>query len=121
MIFLTQVSTFESVTKLIGVIVLFIIILVLASFSAKWLGKSSLVNPHTRNISIVEAFRINPNKILEIIKVGDKYLLIGISKDHIEYLTELTEDELSLEDDESKGTTDMNFKKIFDKFTKSAK
>lgn len=47
-----------------------------------------------KNIQVVETFRVNNNKFIQIIQVGKKYLVISVCKDVINILTELTEEEL---------------------------
>lgn len=58
-------------------------------------GKSS-------NIKVVESASIGFNNSVCIIKTGDKYVLIGITKDKITYLTDLNADSLNFETDEFK-------------------
>lgn len=47
-----------------------------------------------KNIQVVETFRVNNNKFIQIIQVGKKYLVISVCKDVINILAELTEEEL---------------------------
>jgi flagellar protein FliO/FliZ len=42
-----------------------------------------------KNMQIVETMRLTNNKYLQIVKVAEEYLVISISKDHVELLTRL--------------------------------
>lgn len=47
-----------------------------------------------RNITVIETFKLTTNKYIQIVKAGEKYLVIGIAKDTITMLTELSEEEI---------------------------
>jgi len=79
--------------ELLGMLIIFILILVATYYTTKWIGKSDIVNGSARNIIVLETYRISPGKVIQIVKTGKKYLVIGVTKEHIEMLTELSEDE----------------------------
>lgn len=88
-------STWENLLQLFGLTVVFILILIATYYTTKWVGKNTKIQPHANNIKVVETFRLSQSKYIQIIKAGtDKYLVIAVSKDSVELLTELTEDEL---------------------------
>lgn len=113
------VSSFESITSLIGLIAIFLLILAAAYFLTKWLGKTNFLQNSNRNITLVESFRINQTSFIQIIKIGSRYFVIGISKDHIEYLAEMEEEELKFPSfDVQKNTGSIDFKDILEKIKK---
>ncbi len=89
MIMVTQTSTIENIFQLLGLIIVFFLILVAAYFTSRLTGKSAVSNLKNRNIKVIETYRLGPNRFLQIIEVSGTYILIGVSKDNIEYLTEL--------------------------------
>lgn len=113
-------STFNSIFQLLTVLFIFIIVLVLTYFTTRWIASYEKFQQTGKNLEIVESIRVSNNKIVEILRVGhDKYIIIGISKDHIERLGELSEDELVIKEDSSdssfsdfKGNTYKKFKDI---------
>ena len=66
-----------------------------------------------RNIQVIETFRLTTNKYIQIIKTGEKYLVIGIGKDTITMLTELSEEEIQLVDNPESGN--IKFQDILEK------
>lgn len=102
----------NSIWKLLGLILLCAVIIIACYYTTKFVGKRSqgMQSPNGgRNIKSLETFRVAPNKFLQLIKCGDKYLLIGITKDRIKLLSEIDGDSLLLE---TKGTQHKKFKDI---------
>lgn len=115
MIFLS--ATGESVFQLFVVLFLFIAVLGLTYFSTKWIAgyqKAATVN---KNLEVVETIRLANNRYVQIIRAGsDKYFVVGIGKDEMVSLGEVSKDELVVESDNDSATP-VSFKKVMDKFT----
>lgn len=114
MIYLFQgSSTIRNLAELFGLLLVFIIILVLAYYTSKWIGKNGagIVN-NNHNITIIETLRLSQTKYLQIIKVADKYIVIAVSKDHVEFLTEIDGDQLVNLDGDKEP---LSFKEILSK------
>lgn len=113
------ISRSESLLSLLGVFIIFLITLAAAYFTTKWIGKSNLLQSGNRNIKIIETFRLSQTKTIHIVKIGDKYIAIGVSKEHMEFLTELTKEELNLlSETENKTGGGIDFKEVLAKFQK---
>lgn len=118
----TGVTRAESILNMLGILVLFIIIVTAAYYVTKWVGKTAMVQQANSNISIVETFRIGQNKFIQIVKIGSKYVAVGISKDTMEKLAELQEEDLVLEPAEGKkNITAPDFRELLDKMKKKEK
>lgn len=95
MVLLEISSGWESFFQLVGILLIFLFVLVLTYLVTKWIaGYQQGITLH-RNIQVMETFRVNNNKFIQIIQVGKKYLVISVCKDTINVLTELTEDQLT--------------------------
>ncbi|HHU70964.1 MAG TPA: flagellar biosynthetic protein FliO [Clostridiales bacterium] len=105
-------STSNSIWELIGLVLLLIVILIATYYTTKFVGRVKGNQIKTGNFELIDSYRIAPNKMLQIIKVSDKYLVIAISKDTIEFITELEEDRVTLRDEVP--TNKESFKKVFD-------
>lgn len=97
MLLAVGISSLDSFVKLLGVLVIFLLVLALSYVSAKWLGGSGFLVQRSRNISIVESYKLGPNKLIQIVKIGKRYYALGVGKDTVELLSEIPEDELNLE------------------------
>lgn len=92
----SQGSRFESIWQLISVSIIFLIVLGLSYFTTRWISKIQKKQTFNKNIEVIETFKITTNKYVQIIRTGEKYLVIAIAKDNISMLTELTEQQLNL-------------------------
>lgn len=111
-------SAGESIFELIVVLVIFVGILLLTYYTTKWIAgyqKGRMVN---QNLELIETLKITNNKYVQIIRAGkDKYLVIGVGKDEISRLGELTEDEVKLLSEDASEEKDT-FRNILDSFRK---
>lgn len=67
-----------------------------------------------RNIRVIETARIANNKLIQIVKTGEIYLVIAIGKDEVRVLAQLTAEQLSElpADDGESGMNTENFQEI---------
>ena len=87
-------STTNNVLQLLGLVVLLIIILIAAYYSSRFVGRYKLGQLKNSNIQVIEIHRISNSKMLQIIKIANKYVAIGVSKDNITFITEIDEGEV---------------------------
>ncbi|SHL96413.1 flagellar protein FliO/FliZ [Anaerosporobacter mobilis DSM 15930] len=88
-------STIRNIAELFGLLLVFVLILVLAYYTSKWIGKTGAgMTTKNHNITIIETLRLSQTKYLQIIKIANKYIVIAVSKDHVEYLTDIDGDQL---------------------------
>lgn len=106
-------SSFSNIVNTVVLIFVFIIIIVLAYFSTRLVGKfqNNIISTKS-NIKIIEYFKVGNNKFIAIVKIGEKYYSLGIGKDTINLLSEIDKEEIK-ENDISNRT--ISFKEIFDK------
>ena len=91
----TSKGLVNSVGQLITVILIFILVLAITYFTTKWIAGYQRKNYITKNVQVVETFRLSNSKYLQIIKAGGKCLLIAVSKDNVTMLTELDPDSVT--------------------------
>ena len=107
-------TTSDNLVQLLGLVLLLIFILAAAYYTSRFIGKLKLGQLKNSNFSVIDTYRISPNKMLQIVKVGNKFLVISTSKDNVNYITELEESEVQLRE---VGTGDkQSFKQILEKF-----
>ncbi|MBR5360023.1 MAG: flagellar biosynthetic protein FliO [Lachnospiraceae bacterium] len=110
-------STFDgtnSVLQFLTLLFIFIFIIGITYFTVRWMGRIGQGQSKYSNIEVIETRRITNNKFLQIIKAGDKYLLISVGKDEINMISELNGDSLELEPENSSEQS-MSFSSILDK------
>lgn len=106
----------SSVSQLLTVLLIFIFVLVLTYWTTRFAGNYKKQQMTGRNIQVMETVGISASKYLQIIKIGSKYFVIGISKDTITYLCEINGEELDFSNSSGAGES---FKSILEKLKKS--
>ena len=112
MVFLSfGASGVESVLKLIGLIILCVIIIAASYFTTRFVGKRQSGAGGESNFKSLDIYRINQNKYLQLIAVGTRYFVIAVSKDNVQLIAELDEDDITYWRSEKK----VSFKDIMSK------
>ena len=114
----STVSMLRNLGQLIWVLVLFVLVLLLTLLTTRWIAKYQQGQLHNQNLKIIETLKVSPNGYIQIIRAGDVYLVISVSKDHIEKLAEITPDQLAADTVDTTGQKiDMgeSFHDILDK------
>ncbi|MBS7338963.1 MAG: flagellar biosynthetic protein FliO [Suilimivivens sp.] len=86
----------DSYIQFMTVLILFVLVLGIAYAVTRWIAKTQQGRVTAGNLEVIETCRITSNKYVQIIRAGDKYLVIAVGKDEIHMLAQLSEDELVL-------------------------
>mgnify|MGYP002508903776 CR=1 FL=1 len=104
----------SSFAQLITLLIVFVFVLALTFYATKWMAKIQKKQFKNSNIRVIETFRLNNTKYIQIVKLGEKYVAIAVGKDTVTYLTELDESELDLTK-AMEGTSNLEFHEILKK------
>ena len=88
-------SWLNNVGQLIQILILFVIVLLITLLTTRWIARYQQGQMHNQNLKIIETLKISANSYIQIIEAGDVYLVIAVTKDHIEKLAEIREDQLT--------------------------
>lgn len=108
-----HLSHTNSILQLIASVFILIFILVAAFYTTKFISRLSLGKLKNSNFKVIDTYRISPNKFVQIVKIGNKFIVIAIGKDTINYITELDEAEVLIREENVK--VDLSFKQILEK------
>lgn len=105
--------TDNAVFQFITVTLIFVVVLALTYFTTRWVGSYQKKQMSYGTIKIIESYRLSSNKVMNIVKAGDKCFLIAVCKDTVTLIGEVNEDTLEL-----KSTTDgsESFGTVFSRF-----
>lgn len=92
----TNINWFNMLGQFFFLIFLFALILFGAYYVTRWFGRFQYQNYQGSNIKVLESVVIGSQKMLQLIQVGNHIYLIGISKDHIAYLTEIEKEAIQI-------------------------
>lgn len=94
-----------SIGKLIVLIILCVVIIVACYYTTKFVGRKQLGRYAKSNFKNIDIYRINGNKYLQIIQVGNRYFCISVSKDNISVIAELNKEDIVNWPPEAKNTS----------------
>lgn len=102
----------SSSAQFITVLLIFLFVVAITYFTTRYIAGYQKNLVRTGNMELVESLRISNNKYLQIVKTGNKYLVIAVCKDTVTFLTELEESELIISQEEAVG---LDFKGLLEK------
>lgn len=108
-----ELQTNDNLWQLVGLVLLLVVILIAAYYTTKFIGGIKLGQLKNSNFKVIESYRISPTKVIQIVKIGNKIIVIAIGKDTIHYITELDESEVVFSED--KFIQKQSFKQILEK------
>ena len=107
----------ESFFRLIVTLFMFIFVVVVCYIATVWIGNFQKGKIGKGNIEVIEIHRITNNKYIEIVRIGKNYYVLSVSKDRIEKLDILDEDNIKLPETTSANVNE-SFAQIFEKLKK---
>lgn len=111
-------STVQSIIELVVLIIIFVIVLVVCYYTTRFVAGRQMVQKRLGNFEIIETFPIAQNKYLQLIRMGDKYVVISVSKDTVSYVTELKEEEICRIQNNTSTIAGKSFKEVLSGFSK---
>ena len=109
------VTTGENIFRLIVVLAIFIGVLAITVFATRWIASYQRGLTKNTNFDVIDAISVGTSQRLQIIKVGkERYFIIGVGKEEITFISEISEDEL-LKKEPAEFGGGKNFAEIFEK------
>jgi flagellar protein FliO/FliZ len=85
----------NSVVELITVLVIFLFVLFITYYVTRWIAGYQKTKTSQGNLSVLEAIRVSNSQTIQLLRAGEKkYIVVGISKEHMTVLATLTPEEL---------------------------
>ena len=106
-------DTAKSVSQFFTLLVIFAIVLAVTYFTTSYIANFQKGKTAGSNIELLEAARLNQRQYVQIVRIGDKYYALAISKDNVTVIGELTEDNLNLEAPQNTATKFADILKNF--------
>ena len=106
----------NGIAQLITVAVLFILVLALTYFTTRFVGRYQKGQLSGNNIQVIDMLRLSQNKLVQIVRVGEKYFAVAVCKDTVTLLGEVDGDKLVIKE---QGTaSNMEFENLLKRFRK---
>lgn len=97
---LTSQGRFDGVVQLITVLIIFVLVLFITLYVTRWIAGFQKQQMNGSNMKVIETMRLTPNQFMQIVKIGEQYLAIAVSKDQVTVLTKLDEAEINLSEND---------------------
>lgn len=108
-------DSLDNILQLLSAIVIFCLVLAVTYLTARWIGQYQKKQLSGKNIRVLESTQIAAGKYLQIVKIGKKYAVIGISKDTITKIADLEEDDLEVFLQQADTSKQESFQEILNK------
>ena len=97
----TNKNSWSSILSMLGqfflLIIVFLIIIFLAYYVTKWVSSIKYKGSKNSNFKIIESIGVGYQASMQIIKVGDKCILIGVTKENIAFICDVNEASINCE------------------------
>lgn len=107
-------TTSNNLLELLGLVLILVFILAVTYITTRFIGRYKQGQLKSSNFQVIDTYRISQNKMLQLVRIGDKYIVIAISKDQITYMTEIDETQVIFRED--KTLDKQSFKQVFEYF-----
>lgn len=104
----------SSYAQFITVLLVFVVVLGITALTTKWIAGYQKQQGANVNIQVIETTRIANNKYIQIIRAGEKYMVVAVCKDTVTMLCELPGEMLR----EGGSVQGFRFKDFFDRAVK---
>lgn len=96
---LSVATEMDGYVQFMTVLILFVFVLAITYLVTRWIANYQKNRAGSGNLEIIETCRVASNKYIQIVRAGEKYLVIGIGKDEVHMLSELSAVELELKEE----------------------
>ncbi len=83
--------------QLFVIVASFVFILVLAAYTTKWVASARNFTQRKSYLKVVEGVSLGLQAGLQLVKVGERYFLLGVTKEQITFIAEIPKDEIPLQ------------------------
>jgi len=112
-------STGNAIGEIIRFVLVFVAVLFLAYYVTRVIGTSKRGGfKRGTNIRMLEGAKAGPQGAVQIVRVGTKYFLLGITKENITFLTEISESDIDISLYEQATAPVVPFSKVLNRFYK---
>ena len=87
-------------------------------YTTRFVAGRQLVQKKIGNFEVIETFPLSQNKYLQLVRMGNKYVVISVTKDSVTRITELEESEVC-QMQKSTSVSGKSFKEVLSGLSKN--
>ena len=89
----------DSFVQFITVLFIFVLVLAVTYFVTRWIGNLGRQQGKSGNIEVIESARISPGVYVEIVRIGQRYVALSVSKDSSAFICDIPKEDIVIDDD----------------------
>ena len=89
------------IVDVVILLITFVVILAACILTTRLVAGRQMMKGKNKNIVPIETYQIAPNKYLQIVQIGERYIVISVCKDSVRFIAELSKEELHLQEGQS--------------------
>jgi len=109
------VAQSRSFGSVIGLLVVFCVVIAGSYFLTYYVAKFQKGVQQQKNLQVIEAISVGQAKNLQLVRMGNKYAVIGITRGNIQLLMTLEKEDVLLSSDKDQSSV-IPFKQILSKY-----
>lgn len=83
----------NNIARFITMLIIFILILLLTYYTTRFVAGAKKGSLSATNMELLESLQLGQGKYLQLMRLGSRYVVLAVSKDRVELVTELPADE----------------------------
>lgn len=87
-------GNWDGYAQFLAVLVIFVLVLAVTALVTKWIARYQKQQYVNCNVEVVETGRIADNKYVQIVRVGETYIAVAVSKDSVTMLCQVPKEQL---------------------------
>ncbi len=112
-------NSLNATGQLLYSIFVFILMIAAIIWASKFLRNKNLGFAKSQNLDIVDRISVGVGNSIAILRCGEGYVLISITKDRVEFMKDLNKDELTFFSKEDSQIANTSFSTVFNNFLKN--
>ncbi|MCL2047636.1 MAG: flagellar biosynthetic protein FliO [Defluviitaleaceae bacterium] len=90
----------------------------LAYYATRKIANANTIGQKSKNVSVVETINLGGQAAVKLVKAGDKYLVLGVTKERVSLLSEIDKEHITEAEVIKFSALDTPFGKVFSRFIK---
>ena len=83
----------NNIARFITRLIIFILILLLTYYTTRFVAGAKKGSLSAANMELLESLQLGQGRYLQLMRLGSRYIVLAVSKDRVELITELPADE----------------------------
>jgi len=92
--YMMNLSLLPSMWPLINMLLVMVVIILVCYYGLRFIGRVRGRGTNNGNLQLVESILVGSQNMVQLVRAGDKYLVIGVTKERVTLLAEVDEEQI---------------------------